>query len=169
MSNFIRKFFHKKETNKERRERLLKLCEDGGMDAQVAINELCRYLLRENWYIVDPVNNVQANTIIVDEIESKYRDANKNKKEGNKMNKQLKDTIELMQSEDFKERFKAEYLQLKIRIEGLSDTLKKYKKGTLTFSPKCSYEILYEQLVHMNNYLNILKERARIEGIELGE
>ena len=67
------------------------------------------------------------------------------------------------------ERFKADYLQLKIRIEGLSDTLKKYKKGTLTFSPKCSYEILYEQLVHMNNYLNILKERARIEGIELGE
>ena len=96
-------------------------------------------------------------------------DANKNKKEGSKMNKQLKDTIELMQSEDFKERFKAEYLQLKIRIEGLSDTLKKYKEGTLTFSPKCSYEILYEQLVHMNNYLNILKERARIEGIELGE
>lgn len=169
MSNFIRKFFHKKETSKERRERLLELCEDGGMDAQVAIHELCRYLLGEDWYIADPVNNVQANAIIVDEIESKYRDANKNKKEGSKMNKQLKDTIELMQSEDFKERFKAEYLQLKIRIEGLSDTLKKYKKGTLTFSPKCSYEILYEQLVHMNNYLNILKERAKIEGIELGE
>ena len=107
MSNFIRKFFHKKETSKERRERLLKLCEDGGMDAQVAIHELCRYLLGEDWYIADPVNNVQANAIIVDEIESKYRDANKNKKEGSKMNKQLKDTIELMQSEDFKERFKA--------------------------------------------------------------
>lgn len=88
-------------------------------------------------------------------------------KEGNKMNKQLKDTIELMQSEDFKERFKAEYLQLKIRMEGLSNMLKKYKEGTLPFKPKCSYEILYEQLVHMNNYLNILKERARIEGIEL--
>ena len=32
---------------------------------------------------------------------------------------ELKDTIELMTSEDYKERFKAEYLQLKIRIEGL--------------------------------------------------
>ena len=79
MFGWIKKFFHRKETSKERRERLLKLCKDGGMDAQVAINELCRYLLGEDWYIVDPVNNVQANTIIVDEIESKYRDTNKKK------------------------------------------------------------------------------------------
>ena len=44
------------------------------MDAQVAINELCRYLLGEDWYIADPVNNVQANLIIVYEIERKYKD-----------------------------------------------------------------------------------------------
>lgn len=79
----------------------------------------------------------------------------------------LNETVEMMNSQDFKERFKAEYLQLKIRMEGLSSMLKKYKEGTLNFKPKCSYEILYRQLVHMEGYLNVLKERAEIENIEL--
>ena len=33
----------------------------------------------------------------------------------NKINFELKDTIELMNSADYKDRFKAEYLQIKIR------------------------------------------------------
>lgn len=32
---------------------------------------------------------------------------------------ELKDTVQMMESVDYKERFKAEYLQLKIRINGL--------------------------------------------------
>ena len=78
MSNFIRKFFHK-ETAQETKERLKKLCKDeyGSMDAQVAIHELCNYLLGEDWYIVDPVNAEQANAIIVYTIERKYKDVNK--------------------------------------------------------------------------------------------
>ena len=79
----------------------------------------------------------------------------------------LNETVEMMNSQDFKERFKAEYLQLKIRMEGLSSMLKKYKEGTLNFKPKCSYEVLYKQLVYMEDYLNVLKERAEIENIEL--
>lgn len=42
------------------------------MCAQEAVNQLCKYLLGENWYIADPVNNLQANAIIVDEIKAKY-------------------------------------------------------------------------------------------------
>lgn len=42
------------------------------MEAQAAVNELCDYLLGEKWYIVDPVSNIQANAIIVDEIKAKY-------------------------------------------------------------------------------------------------
>lgn len=80
---------------------------------------------------------------------------------------QLNETVQLMASTDYKERFKAEYLQLKIRIEGLSNMLKKYKEGTLTFEPTCSYELLHTQLVYMECYLNTLEERAKIEGIEL--
>lgn len=75
MIKLFKKVFRRKETSAERRERLEKLCKDGygGMDAQVAMNELCRYLLGEDWYIADPVNNIQANLIIVDEIESMYK------------------------------------------------------------------------------------------------
>lgn len=45
--------------------------------------------------------------------------------------------------------------------------LKAYKAGTLPFKPKCSYELLYEQLVYMKAKLKILEKRAEIEGIEL--
>ena len=40
---------------------------------------------------------------------------------------ELKDTIELMNSAEYKDRFKAEYYQLKIRHEGLSKILNSYK------------------------------------------
>ena len=79
----------------------------------------------------------------------------------------LQDTIELMNSEDFKDRARAEYYQLKIRHEGLSKMLKGYKKGTLNFTPNCSYELLHTQLVYMECYMNVLEERAKIENIEL--
>ena len=80
---------------------------------------------------------------------------------------ELKDTIEMMVSVDYKERFKAEYLQLKIRINGLRNMLKKYKAGTLTFKPSCSYDLLNGQLKAMEMYAQYLKERAEIENIEL--
>lgn len=79
----------------------------------------------------------------------------------------LQDTIELMNSRDFKDRFKAEYYQLQIRYEALSKMLKRYKEGTLNFTPSCSYELLHAQLVYMEYYMNILKTRANIENIEL--
>lgn len=79
----------------------------------------------------------------------------------------LDETVKMMNSKDFKERFKAEYLQLKIRMEGLSSMLKKYKEGTLPFKPKCSYELLKSQLDIMEQYARVLEERAEIEEIEL--
>ena len=81
---------------------------------------------------------------------------------------ELNETVQMMVSTDYKERFRAEYLQLKIRITGLSNMLKKYKEGTLTFKPSCSYELLHTQLVYMECYLNTLEERAKIENIDLG-
>ena len=82
---------------------------------------------------------------------------------------ELKDTIEMMVSVDYKERFKAEYLQLKIRMTRLSNMLKKYKAGTLTFKPSCSYDLLNGQLKSMEMYAKYLEERAEIENIELRE
>ena len=81
------------------------------------------------------------------------------------MNKKMKlnETVQMMESSDYKERFRAEYLQLKIRIAGLSNMLEKYKNGT-----SCSYELLYNQLFVMKTYSKCLEARAVIEGIELG-
>ena len=79
----------------------------------------------------------------------------------------LNETIEMMNSADYKERFRAEYLQLKIRMEGLSAMLKKYKAGTLNFRPLCSYDLLNAQFKAMDLYASFLEDRAEIENINL--
>jgi hypothetical protein len=80
---------------------------------------------------------------------------------------ELKDTIEMMNSPDYKERFKAEYQQLKIRYDKLDAMTVKYEAGTLDFTPDCSLQLLKEQKMHMGCYLRCLKIRAEIEGIKL--
>ena len=80
---------------------------------------------------------------------------------------ELKDTVEMMNSDDFKERFKAEYYQTKIRYEKLKKMCNKYEAGTLGFEPNCSLKLLREQQSYMGMYLNRLEVRAEIEGIEL--
>ena len=82
-------------------------------------------------------------------------------------NMELRDTVEMMNSEDFKERFKAEYYQTKIRYEKLHAMIVKYEAETLNFEPKCSIELLKNQASHMGQYLYALEVRAEIEGIEL--
>ena len=82
---------------------------------------------------------------------------------------ELKDTIEMTQSDDYKERFKAEYQQVKIRYDKLDEMTVKYEAGTLPFTPNCSLELLKEQKVYMGNYIRCLKIRAEIEGINLKE
>lgn len=42
------------------------------IDAHLAINVLCQYLLGEDYYIVDPLSPPQADTIIVQDILHKY-------------------------------------------------------------------------------------------------
>ncbi len=80
---------------------------------------------------------------------------------------ELKDTIELMQSEDYKERFKAEFYQVRTRREKLITILDKWNKGELGLEPKCSFEMLCIQRDIMMAYISLLRERAKIEGIQL--
>lgn len=80
---------------------------------------------------------------------------------------ELKDTIELMESNDYKERFKAEYYQTKIRYDKLHKMLIKYEAKTLELEPACPIEILQDQTYYMGNYLKTLEIRAEIEKIEL--
>lgn len=80
---------------------------------------------------------------------------------------ELKDTIELMQSYDYKDRFKAEYYQLKIRYYKLREMICKYELGTLEFEPTCPITVLETQSNAMYGYLLSLQYRAEIEGISL--
>ena len=80
---------------------------------------------------------------------------------------QLKDTVGMMTSEDFKERFKAEYYQLLIRLYSLTSMLIKWENNMLDFEPKCSKETLENQIIYMHGYLDILRLRAEVEEIEL--
>lgn len=70
---------------------------------------------------------------------------------------ELKDTMELMVSENYKDRFKAEYYQTKVRYEKLHKMLTKYEAGTLGFEPNCPKEILEDQEYYMKDYLKTLK------------
>ena len=84
------------------------------------------------------------------------------------MNKlELKDTKEMMTSTDYKERFKAEYYQLEIRYGKLNTMLFMWDKGELDFEPTCPREIYDRQQKVMREYLEVLVERAELEGIEL--
>ena len=80
---------------------------------------------------------------------------------------QLKDTIKMMKSADYKERFKAEYYQLSLRLCSLTSMLIKWENNMLDFEPKCSKETLENQVIFMQGYMGILRLRAEIEEIEL--
>lgn len=80
---------------------------------------------------------------------------------------ELKDTVALMSSEDYKDRFKAEYLQTKIRCERLHTMLVKNEAGVLDFIPTCPILNLKQQERAMNEYLKTLEIRAVLEGIDL--
>lgn len=79
----------------------------------------------------------------------------------------LKDTVKGMISEDYKERFIAEYSQLRIRILGLRNMLNQMFEGELDFEPTCNHNILQRQLQTMTMYALILESRAEEEGIEI--
>ena len=85
------------------------------------------------------------------------------------MVRKLKDTVELMNSSDYKDRFRAEYYQTKIRYEKLHKTVVKYEAGTLNFTPSCSIELLKAQKRAMGEYLYNLEVRAEFEKINLEE
>ena len=81
--------------------------------------------------------------------------------------KDLKETVALMTSADYKERFQAEYYQVAIRYAKLNKMVEAWDKGELNFTPTCSREIYDHQLSEMGAYLSILEERAKIENVEL--
>ena len=79
----------------------------------------------------------------------------------------LSDTVEMMNSTDYKDRFKAEYNQLAIRYKGLKAMLDKWDNGTLQFEPTCPRSTYNMQIKAMTDYLAVLEARAVMENIVL--
>lgn len=100
--------------------------------------------------------------------------------------KHLNETVTMMNSADYKERFKAEYHQTKIRYEKLKVFNNKIEAANMTGqqcypcgneAPKkvempkhdCPDYLLKQQERAMEEYLHILEVRAVIEGIDLDD
>lgn len=79
----------------------------------------------------------------------------------------LNDSALLMVSTDYKDRFKAEYVQLKTRFESLKTMLSNWDNGKLSFIPTCPRSTYDLQVEAMTKYLAILESRAKIEDINL--
>ncbi len=80
---------------------------------------------------------------------------------------ELRDTVEMMNSEDYKERFKAKYQQNVIRYQKLAAMLEKWDKGKLDFEPVCPRSTYNMQIKAMTDYIAVLEARAIMEGINL--
>lgn len=76
-------------------------------------------------------------------------------------------SINLMKSKDYKERFIAEYVQTKYRYLKLHHMLIKSSAGTLGFKPTCPIKLLVDQKAAMGEYLKLLEIRAQFEKITL--
>jgi hypothetical protein len=83
------------------------------------------------------------------------------------MPNELRDTIEMMNSENYKERFKAEYYQVVIRYQKLKSMLDKWDNDQLEFTPTCPRSTYNMQIVAMIDYIAVLEARAVMEGVEL--
>lgn len=79
----------------------------------------------------------------------------------------LADTVEMMNSSDYKERFKAEYAQLAIRYYGLRNMLEKWDNGILEFEPTCPRSTYNLQIKAMTDYIAVLEARAVMENVDL--
>ena len=80
---------------------------------------------------------------------------------------ELKDTVVLMNSPHYKDRFRSEYHQLKIREEKLKAMVAKWDNGGIEFTPTCPREMYDEQLASMKAYREVLEKRAVLEDVAL--
>jgi hypothetical protein len=78
----------------------------------------------------------------------------------------LSDTANLMSSNDWKDRFIAEYVQLQIRIIKLEEVLNNTSDSFSVLDSR-TRALMMKQLDAMESYRNCLVKRADILGIDL--
>lgn len=79
----------------------------------------------------------------------------------------LSQTVDIMLSTGYKERFKAEYYQVVIRYKKLRDMLVKWDNRELNFKPICPRSTYNIQIKAMTDYIAVLEARAVMENIVL--
>lgn len=127
------------------------------------------FTLRESTTCVDPRNYSEelGKKICLEKIEDKvwFLLGYDLQTEASAKNKVLASTRNMMLSPDYKERFRAEYIQLVNRIVGLKRMLENWDAGKLNFKPTCPRELYDVQVEGMEKYLAVLRKRAQIENV----
>lgn len=72
-------------------------------------------------------------------------------------------------SESYRDRFVAEYLELQVRTKRLRAMLEKWDAGKLEFKPDCTRATYKIQLDAMDKYLAVMEIRGKLEGIDLAK
>ena len=116
-------------------------------------------------YVKKFINEFVDTSVV--KTEDKNESADKTAKKYSRIPCVLDETIDLMCSSDYKDRFKAEYYQLRLRYESLQYMLHRWDTDELDFQPTCPRSIYDLQTKAMKEYLAVLEARAKIEGIEL--
>ncbi len=80
---------------------------------------------------------------------------------------ELHQTVKGMISDDYIERFKAEYKQLIIRLDRLRTIIYKAKTRKISFQLESSLQLLEAQASYMDGYASVMRDRAATEGINL--
>lgn len=83
------------------------------------------------------------------------------------LNEELASTCKMMVSENYKECFKAEYIQLINRYVSLLKLVNSWDNGEHSFILTCPRSTYNFQLRAMKEYIDILEIRAKIENIDL--
>lgn len=81
----------------------------------------------------------------------------------------IRDCYSYMISEDYKNRFIGEYMELNHRIHKLNLIIIKAKNNLLDFPLNCPISLLETQLETMKDYKRVLEVRAEIENITFPE
>lgn len=131
------------------------------------------FTLRESTTCVDPANYNEevGKQICLKKIEDKvwFLLGYALQTEASAKNQTLAHTRDMMISPDYKERFKAEYIQLKNRFDDLKKMLDAWDDKKPSFVPPCPRDLYGEQVTVMELYLCVLERRAKLEDIDLSD
>lgn len=108
-------------------------------------------------FVVTPNIGTGAFWVSTEDFEKLYRKFRDDK---------LARTIPFMYSDDYSERLRAEYSQLKIRTERLKELIEKWDYEVM-IKPACPRSAFDIQLRAMQDYLDILKVRAETDHVNI--